>query len=81
MNLTEQMRSAGHAFLKEKLEEIAKIYDKLKNKTYKNQYIDYVFMSQNGWYDSAPTGTRTRVNCAIRIIREGNLNQALTILE
>ena len=78
MSMERNVRSAGVAFLKKNLIYIKDNYNRINSNN--ENYIQYLFDHQDGWFDSKPTGTAIRVNCTLRIIRDGDFDEALKMI-
>lgn len=69
-------KSAGAWFVVENIKEIEENIDKLSHATFKRDYIKKLFDNGNG-PDSKLSGTSTRINCLIRIVKGGYTEEAL----
>lgn len=78
MSLERNIRSTGIAFLRKNIIFIKDNFDQIINN--KESYVQHLFDHQDGWFDSKPSGTLIRVNSALRIIREGNYDEALMMI-
>ena len=68
--------SAGLKFIVDNAKRFASEIEKINHLTYKKKIIDEIYNNGNG-PDSKETGTETRVNCLIRIINSGRLDEAI----
>jgi len=68
--------AAGAWFVVKYIDEVKKNIEKFNNTTYKNKFIEDIFNNGNG-PDSKLSGTRTRVNSIIRIVKSDCINEAL----
>ena len=74
------IRSAGQTFLGLQMEEIILRFSELRDTTKKNYLIRNIYENQHGFYDKNISGTRIRVEAAIRIIAAGNAEYALKLI-
>jgi len=78
MSLERNVRSAGSSFLRKNLSYIQDHYYEITND--KGLYTNHLFENQDCWYDSNLSGTITRVNSALRIIRFGDFEDAVEMI-
>lgn len=74
------IRSAGQTFLGLQMEEIILRFSELRDTTKKNYLIRNIYENQHGFYDKNISGTRIRVEAAIRIIAAGSAEYALKLI-
>lgn len=73
----EKINSAGKSFLAFRMEDLLRRIGELDNRTLKKELIEEYYNNQIGAYDSDNSGTTTRVNAAIRIIKADKVLYAL----
>lgn len=78
--INDDIKSAGQSFLGLHFEDIIRRFPELEDRTLKNKIIEEYYKKQYGFFDKNEGGTRTRVNAAIRIIRSGQVVNALKII-
>ena len=75
--IDKDIKSAGQTFLGFRMEDLLLRADELDNKELKKQLIMEYFKYQIGTFDLKISGTNTRVNSAIRIIKADKVLYAL----
>ena len=77
--LKDVCRSAGLWYIGSFMSEFLENRDKWQNKETKENFVKYMY-EEYGCCDSDISGTRTRVNCIIRIIESGFVVDALNMV-
>ncbi len=77
--LVDVCRSAGLWYVGSFMEEFLRHREKWEDEETKNEFIEYMF-NEYGGADKDINGTRTRVNCVIRIIESGCVEEALNLV-
>lgn len=75
--INDDIKSAGQSFLGLYMGDILYRISELEDKTRKTKLIEGYYSNQHGFYDKDISGTRVRVNAAIRIIKAAKVVYAL----
>lgn len=76
-DILRDVQSAGQNFLGMRLGDMITRIAELDDKNLKTKLIEEYYRNQDGYFDKDVSGTRVRVNSAVRIIRSGKATFAL----
>lgn len=76
-DILRDVQSAGQNFLGMRLGDMITRIAELDDKGLKTKLIEEYYRNQDGYFDKDVSGTRVRVNSAVRIIRSGKADFAL----